>query len=44
MQSRIKSIALIHEKLYENTIFSEVELADYLRELSEMISNTYSFT
>jgi PAS domain S-box-containing protein len=42
VQSRIKSIALIHEKLYENTIFSEVELADYLRELSEMISKTYS--
>jgi len=41
VQSRIKSIALIHEKLYENTIFSEVELADYLRELSEMISHTY---
>lgn len=41
VQSRIKSIALIHEKLYENTIFSEVELADYLRELTEMISNTY---
>ncbi len=41
VQSRIKSIALIHEKLYENTIFSEVELADYLRELTDMISNTY---
>lgn len=41
VQSRIKSIALIHEKLYENTIFSEVELADYLRELSEMILHTY---
>lgn len=41
IQSRIKSIALIHEKLYENTIFSEVELADYLRELSGMISHTY---
>lgn len=41
VQSRIKSIALIHEKLYENTIFSEVELADYLHELSDMISHTY---
>lgn len=41
VQSRIKSIALIHEKLYENTIFSEVELAGYLRELSDMISHTY---
>ncbi|HKL15836.1 MAG TPA: histidine kinase dimerization/phosphoacceptor domain -containing protein [Balneolaceae bacterium] len=41
VQSRIKSIALIHEKLYEKTIFSEVELADYLRELSSMISDTY---
>jgi len=41
VQSRIKSIALIHEKLYENTIFSEVELSGYLRELAEMISHTY---
>ncbi len=41
VQSRIKSIALIHEKLYEKTIFSEVELAGYLRELSSMISDTY---
>ena len=38
MQSRIKSIALIHEKLYEKAIFSEVEMADYLRELTDMIS------
>ena len=41
VQARIKSIALIHEKLYENTIFSEVELSDYLRELSSMLSDTY---
>lgn len=41
VQSRIKSIALIHEKLYENTIFSDVELAGYLRELSTMLSDTY---
>lgn len=41
VQSRIKSIALIHEKLYETTIFSEVELSEYLRELAEMISDTY---
>jgi len=41
VQSRIKSIALIHEKLYQNTIFSEVELSVYLQELAEMISNTY---
>jgi PAS domain S-box-containing protein len=41
VQSRIKSIALIHEKLYENTIFSEVELSEYLCELSSMLSDTY---
>lgn len=41
VQSRIKSIALIHEKLYENTVFSEVELSDYIHELTDMISNTY---
>lgn len=41
VQSRIKSIALIHEKLYEKAIFSKVEMADYLRELTELISVTY---
>jgi PAS domain S-box-containing protein len=41
IQSRIKSIALIHEKLYETTIFSDVDLADYIHELSEIISKTY---
>lgn len=41
VQSRIKSIALIHEKLYERAIFSKVEMADYLRELTELISDTY---
>lgn len=42
IQSRIKSIALIHEKLYETTIFSEVGLADYIHELTEIISKTYN--
>lgn len=41
IQSRIKSIALIHEKLYETTIFSDVDLADYIHELTEIISKTY---
>jgi len=42
IQSRIKSIALIHEKLYETTIFSEVCLSDYIHELTEIISKTYN--
>jgi len=41
VQSRIKSIALIHEKLYQSTIFSEVELSEYIKQLADMISDTF---
>jgi two-component sensor histidine kinase len=37
IQSRIKSIALVHEKLYENETFADVDLADYLNDLLKMI-------
>ena len=41
LQSRIKSIALVHEKLYSGETLSEVELSEYLEDLAEMIVKTY---
>ncbi len=41
LQSRIKSIALVHEKLYGTDSFSEIDLSQYIRELVEMISKGY---
>ena len=41
LQSRIKSIALVHEKLYDTDSFSEIDLSQYIRELVEMISKGY---
>ncbi len=40
-QSRIKSIAAIHEKLYKTDTFSSIEMVDYLEGLSVDISKTY---
>jgi PAS domain S-box-containing protein len=33
IQSRIKTVALVHQKLYQSTLFSNVNLGDYVREL-----------
>ncbi|MDX1592462.1 MAG: histidine kinase dimerization/phosphoacceptor domain -containing protein [Balneolaceae bacterium] len=41
IQNRIKSIALVHEKLYENETFSDVDLSDYLDDLLNMIHFTF---
>lgn len=41
IQSRIKSIALVHEKLYESETLEHVNLANYIDELLQMIHNTY---
>lgn len=40
-RDRIKSMALIHEKLYQSNSFSEIDLAEYLNELTEYICSTY---
>jgi PAS domain S-box-containing protein len=42
IQSRIKSIALVHEKLYQNETFAEVDLSDYLDDLLNMIQITFN--
>ncbi len=40
-QSRIKSIALIHERLYQTNLFSAIEIKEYLEELVKDIRSTY---
>ncbi|MEX0904223.1 MAG: histidine kinase dimerization/phosphoacceptor domain -containing protein [Balneolaceae bacterium] len=42
IQSRIKSIALVHEKLYQTETLADVDLAEYIQDLTQMISSTYS--
>ncbi len=41
-QSRIKSMALVHEKLYQSQNFSKVNFKDYIINLSSYINETYS--
>lgn len=41
-QSRINSIGLIHEKLYQTESLAEVDLGNYLKDLVEAINNTFS--
>lgn len=41
IQSRIKSIALVHEKLYQTETLADVDLAEYIRDLKQMISSTF---
>lgn len=38
---RIKSMALVHEKLYQTKNLSEIELGDYFLELIQLIQNSY---
>lgn len=40
-QLRIQSIALVHEKLYQNETFTEIQISDFIRELAESISDTF---
>ena len=41
-QSRIKSIAKVHEKLYESSTLSNIPLDTYIRELAEEIKKAYT--
>ncbi len=38
---RIKTMALIHEKLYQSEMFARVEMEDYIRQLVKTIQETY---
>ncbi|GAB5409093.1 MAG: hypothetical protein BalsKO_14580 [Balneolaceae bacterium] len=39
-QMRVHSIALVHEKLYENEDFTEIKVNDYIKELSTIVEQT----
>ena len=41
-QLRVRSIALIHEKLYQSDALSDIGFDRYLKELVQAISNTYN--
>ncbi|HKJ32680.1 MAG TPA: PAS domain S-box protein [Balneolales bacterium] len=41
-QTRIQSIAMIHEKLYRSDTFSKIELQNYISELVNNIKDTYN--
>jgi PAS domain S-box-containing protein len=40
-QDRVRSMALFHEKLYQAKDLAHVELADYLRQMAQMLRHTY---
>ena len=41
-QNRVKSMALIHEQLYQTKDFAKVDFAEYLRTLANMIAESYN--
>jgi|GEM_PF-1536460 len=41
LNSRINSMALVHQMLYESRDLSNIHLGDYLRELADMLSEAY---
>jgi PAS domain S-box-containing protein len=41
-QSRIQSIATIHEQLYQDELFTQIEMGSYLKQLTKDIEETYS--
>jgi two-component sensor histidine kinase len=43
-QNRIKSIAILHEKLYSNKSLKEINIKEYLSQLIEYIDKTFSAT
>jgi len=43
-QNRVKSMALIHEKLYKSTSLARIDFGEYVRDLSRTIFRTYNPT
>jgi len=41
-QDRIQSMSLVHEYLYQSDYFSEIEIENYIRYLSELLFKTYN--
>ncbi|MBE9113372.1 PAS domain S-box protein [Nodosilinea sp. LEGE 07298] len=42
-QSRIKAMALVHEKLYQSQDLTRIDLADYIQNLAYSLLETYQF-
>jgi two-component sensor histidine kinase len=40
-QLRIQSIALVHEKLYQNETFANINISDFARELVDAVSDSF---
>ncbi|MCH8328501.1 MAG: PAS domain S-box protein, partial [Candidatus Marinimicrobia bacterium] len=40
-QNRVKTMALLHEKLYQSTSISVIDIDDYIRSLVEYLAHTY---
>jgi PAS domain S-box-containing protein len=40
-QNRVRSMALVHEKLYQSNNLSQIELGEYLHDLSQNLSTSY---
>ena len=40
-QNRVRSMALIHEKLYQNEYFSEIDIQHYIYSLTSNLKNSY---
>ncbi len=40
-QSRVKTMALIHEKLYQYDNLARINMSEYMRQLSDFLSQTY---
>jgi two-component sensor histidine kinase len=43
-QSRIRSMALVHEKIYGSKDFARIDLADYVRSLSKDLFQSYKIS
>jgi PAS domain S-box-containing protein len=43
-QSRVRSMSMVHEKLYKSVDLSKVSLADYINELAEELLHTWTGT
>ncbi len=43
-QSRVKSMALVHEKIYKSSDFSKINVSDYTKSLAEIIIKSFNET